>query len=84
MHLFSKRGFAHSVKKIVDFTQICLNSDWLPEIFETHLLNICDEVVWSTPICHRVELLVLDFVVFWVLAFPTTSLQVVCDRCLPF
>jgi ABC-type iron transport system FetAB permease component len=58
----------------VDFTQTCLNSDWYPEIFEIHLLNVCDEVVWTSPIRHRVELLVLDFVVSWVLAFPTTSL----------
>jgi len=74
VNLISKRVFAHSVKKFVDFTQIGLNSNWFPEIFETHLLNVYDEVVWTSPICHRVELLVLDSVVSWVLAFLTTSL----------
>ena len=74
MHLISKRAFAHSVKTFVDFTQTCLNSDWFPDVFETHLLNVYDEVVWTSPICHRVELLVLDFVVSCVLAFLTTSL----------
>lgn len=59
----------------MDFTQTSLNSDWFPEIFETRLLNVCDEVVWTSPICHPVELLVLDFVVCWVLAFPTISLH---------
>jgi hypothetical protein len=58
----------------MDITQTCLNSDWFPEIFETRLLNVCDEVVWTYPICHPVELLALDFVVCWVLTFPSTSL----------
>lgn len=74
MHLISTRVFAHSVKKTVDFMRTCLNSDWLPEIFETRLLNVCDEGVWTSPICYPVELLVLDFVVRWVLVFPTTAL----------
>jgi hypothetical protein len=74
VHLISRRVFAHSVKKIMDFTQACLNSDWFPEIFETRLLNVCDEDVFMYPICHPVEPLVLDFVVCWVLAVPTTSI----------
>ena len=58
----------------MDFMGTCLNSDCLPDIFETRLLNVCDGGGRIFPICHPFELWGLDFVVRRLLGFSTTAL----------